>query len=65
MLIAVIYGYIGFTYLFFEFCQQKNVIDDFVFVMFYFIFSCASVIYFFLNHKKWMVCKESDLPPKG
>jgi hypothetical protein len=60
MLIAVMYGYIGFTYLVFE---LQVIPDDFAFYMFYFIFSCAAVIYFFLNHKKWIVRKEADRPP--
>jgi hypothetical protein len=50
MLIAVIYGYIGFTYLVF----RMNVIDDFGVAMLYFILSCGAVIYFFLHYKKWL-----------
>jgi hypothetical protein len=60
MLIAMIYGYIGLTYLIF----RLDAIDDFFFAMVYFIISCAGVIYFFLNHKKWMISNESSLPPK-
>jgi hypothetical protein len=62
MLIAVIYGYIGFTYLFFQFFELHSD-DDFVLALFYFILSCAAVIYFLLNYHKWTVRKEPDQPP--
>ncbi|MES2734444.1 MAG: DUF2157 domain-containing protein [Bacteroidota bacterium] len=53
MLIAVIYGYIGLTYLIF----RSDTVNEFSFAMLYFILSCGGVIYFFLNYKKWI--KES------
>jgi hypothetical protein len=48
LLIAVLYGYIGFTYLVF----LSGAVNDFGFAMLYFLLSCGAVIYFFLHYKK-------------
>ncbi len=48
LLIAVLYGYIGLTYLVF----LSDTINDFGFAMLYFLLSCGGVIYFFLHYKK-------------
>lgn len=53
--VAVVYGYIGITYLLFHFVQDM----DFMFYLFYFILSCSGIIVFLLNYKRFI---KSDAP---
>jgi len=53
--VAVVYGYIGFTYMLFHFVRDM----DFMFYLLYFILSCAGVIVFLLNYKRFI---KTDAP---
>ncbi|MEQ1744391.1 MAG: DUF2157 domain-containing protein [Saprospiraceae bacterium] len=48
--VAVLYGYIGVTYLLFNTVRAA----DFFFYLFYFVFSCAGVIVFLINYKRFI-----------
>jgi len=48
--IAVVYGYIGITYMIFNFLPNM----DFTFYLFYFVFSCVGVILFLINYKRFI-----------
>ncbi len=47
--VAVIYAYIGFTYLLFNLLRDM----DFTFYLFYFVASCVGIIVFLVNHKRF------------
>lgn len=51
LLIPVIYGYVGITWLIFQLSL------DGILGLYYFVFSCAGVIWFFLNYKKILKIK--------
>ena len=50
--VALIYGYIGLTYMIFAHTESFNL--DFMFYLLYFILSCAGVIYFLMNYKRFI-----------
>ncbi len=49
--VAVLYGYIGFTYMLIF--NTKSLALDFVFYLYYFIISCVGVILFLINYKRF------------
>lgn len=53
--VAVLYGYIGFTYMLLNYVTDM----DFMFYLLYFILSCAGVIVFLLNYKRFI---KTDAP---
>jgi len=54
LLMAVLYGYIGITYLYFDLLKNLSSFDMGVIYLglFYFIISCIGIISFFFNYKK-------------
>ncbi len=57
LLLAVVYGYIGLTYLFYLILDFLNAFSNadigiFYLALLYFSLSCAGIIYFFFNYKK-------------
>ena len=53
LLVTCIYGYIGLSYLLIELVSDLASGDqEFYFILFYFIGSCAAIVAFFLNYKK-------------
>jgi hypothetical protein len=50
--VAVVYGYIGITYLLIAHTESLNL--DFVFYLFYFVLSCSGVIFFLINYKRFI-----------
>lgn len=57
LLVAVIYGYIGLTYLLIVHTDGLGL--DFMFYLLYFILSCAGVIVFLINYKRFI---KTDAP---
>jgi len=55
--VAVVYGYIGVTYMLISFTSRMNF--DFMFYLFYFILSCVGVILFLTNYKNFI---KTDAP---
>ncbi len=53
--VAVLYGYIGITYMLFHFVRDM----DFMFYLLYFILSCTGVIIFLINYKRFI---KNDAP---
>lgn len=53
--VAVLYGYIGFTWLIFRFAPGF----DFTFYLFYFVVSCVGVIVFLTNYKRFFKTRTS------
>jgi len=53
--VAVLYGYIGFTYMLLNYVTDM----DYMFYLWYFILSCAGVIVFLLNYKRFI---KTDAP---
>jgi hypothetical protein len=53
LLLAVVYGYVGLTYLLFYVLFKNNTTDSFVyFGLFYSIISCVGIVQFFLKYKR-------------
>lgn len=52
LLIAIVYGYIGLSYTFFQLLDSINGESMIYLGMWYFMASCAGIIYFLVNHKK-------------
>ncbi len=50
--VAVLYGYIGLTYMLIIHTESLNF--DFMFYLFYFVFSCIGVIVFLTNYKRFI-----------
>ena len=50
--VAVLYGYLGFTYMVFQLTDQMNL--DFSFYLLYFLISCAGIIFFLTNYKRFI-----------
>lgn len=57
LVVAVIYGYIGITYLLISHTDGLGL--DFMFYLLYFILSCAGVILFLMNYKRFI---KTDAP---
>ncbi|MCA0235331.1 MAG: DUF2157 domain-containing protein [Bacteroidetes bacterium] len=55
--VAVVYGYIGFTYLLVNHTASWHF--DFMFYLLYFFLSCAGVIYFLIHYKRFIKNKQS------
>ena len=55
--VPIIYGYIGLTYMIIIHTESMNL--DFMFYLFYFVLSCAGVIVFLTNYKRFI---KSDKP---
>jgi hypothetical protein len=52
LLIAILYGYVGLSYSFFQLLDFING-DSMIYLgMWYFMASCGGIIYFLVNHKK-------------
>jgi len=55
LLIALLYTYVGLTYVFFNWLVSKNHLDSLIWLaLFYFIGSCSAIVYFLLHHKAIM-----------
>lgn len=52
LLVAVLYGYIGITYVLISHTEGLGL--DFMFYLLYFILSCAGVIFFLINYKRFI-----------
>lgn len=50
--VAVVYGYIGITYLLIAHTESLNL--DFTFYLLYFVLSCTGVIFFLINYKRFI-----------
>ena len=50
--VAVLYGYIGLTYMLIRFSRDLNL--DFNFYLMYFILSCGGIIFFLINFKRFI-----------
>lgn len=50
--VAIVYGYIGLTFMLFHHTESLNL--DFTFYLFYFIISCAGIIYFLIHYKRFI-----------
>ena len=50
--VAVVYGYIGITYMLIAHTNSLNL--DFMFYLLYFVLSCTGVIYFLINYKRFI-----------
>lgn len=55
--VAVVYGYIGITYLLITHTDSLNL--DFMFYLLYFVLSCTGVIFFLINYKRFI---KNDAP---
>jgi hypothetical protein len=54
LLLSVVYGYVGLTFMIFNFMFRLDNLEDGVVVLsfMYLMASCAGIVYFFMNHKK-------------
>ncbi len=50
--VAVLYGYIGLTYMLVKFSSDLNL--DFMFYLLYFLLSCLGIIVFLINYKRFI-----------
>lgn len=55
--VAVVYGYIGLTYMLITHTESLNL--DFMFYLLYFVLSCTGVIFFLINYKRFI---KNDAP---
>ncbi len=55
--VAVVYGYIGLTYMLIAHTASLNL--DFMFYLLYFVLSCTGVIFFLINYKRFI---KNDAP---
>lgn len=58
LLLAVIYGYIAFTYFFFSILLSDFDLGSITFAFFYAFISCLGIVLFFLNYKKLLGLKK-------
>lgn len=52
LMVAVVYGYIGITYMLIVHTNNWNL--DFMFYLLYFVLSCTGVIFFLINYKRFI-----------
>lgn len=54
LLLAVVYGYVGLTFMIFNFLFSLGSFDDSIIILslMYFMASCGGIVFFFMNHKK-------------